>query len=298
MTHVVTLVVDPNAGRLEDSTLATVREAIAAARGRPRQPDWLAVGVACDIAFANGEATLIERAVRAALGDRPVDVAVLAVAARRKELLVADMESTLIKNEMLDELADIAGLGPKIADITRRAMNGEIDFADAVRERVALLKGLPAGILDTAAARIVVTPGAATLVRTMRASGAYTVIVSGGFRRFTRIVRRALDADEDFGNELELDHDVLTGRPREPILGKDAKLDILRRLTTARGLAPAATLVVGDGANDIPMLQAAGLGVAFHAKPATAAAARVRVDHCDLTALLYFQGYRESELIA
>jgi len=206
------------------------------------------------------------------------------------------MDSTIITVECIDEMADMLGLKPRIAAITERAMRGELDFADALRERVALLKGLPVADLERVwSERIRLTPGARTLVLTMRSHGAFAALVSGGFSFFTGRVRAAAGFDLDRANELLLDGAALSGAVREPILGSSAKLAALREFAAARGLDLAETMAVGDGANDLEMIRAAGLGVAFRAKPVVAAAARARVDHGDLTALLYFQGYRRSE---
>jgi phosphoserine phosphatase len=212
-------------------------------------------------------------------------------------LLVSDMESTIIENEMVDELAEIAGVGPEVAEVTRAAMNGEIEFRPALRRRVALLAGLSAGALAQAAERIAFVPGAYALVYTMRANGAYTALVSGGFRQFSSIVRDRTGFDSDFANEIIIENETLTGRLAEPIVGKDAKLDALHRISREFGYKADDAIAVGDGANDLPMLLAAGLGVAFRAKPAVAAATGVRIDHGDLTALLYLQGYRQDEII-
>jgi phosphoserine phosphatase len=226
-----------------------------------------------------------------------LDGVVVPAAGRRKKILVADMESTMIENEMLDELADFLGLREKIAGITARAMNGEIDFAAALDERVVLLKGLPIARLDEAAKRIRYTPGGATLVATMKQHGAACALVSGGFTYFTALVRQALGFDFDAANTLRHDGRTLSGAVETPILGKEAKLATLERLGAERGLPIADTMSVGDGANDLPMLKASGLGVAFHAKPVVAAEVSARIDHGDLTALLYLQGYRRSDFV-
>jgi phosphoserine phosphatase len=262
--------------------------------------DWLAAERAADIGFDDVDPDQAESAVRVAvireIGTLPLDLVAQPRAGRRKRLLVADMESTIIANEMLDELADILGLGARVSEVTRRAMNGEIDFAAALRERVALLAGFPASALDEAANRIRINPGAAELVATMRAGGAYTALVSGGFRAFTRLVKARLGFDVEIDNELMISEGRIAGSVREPILGREAKLAMLNALTADRRLTLADPLAVGDGANDLAMLEAAGLGIAYHAKPIADEHARHRIRHADLTALLYAQGYREAEI--
>lgn len=289
--YVLTLV----ATSLSDDSVASARACLSGA-GRPR---WLADGVACDIAFEGPTPEEAEGAVRAALGDAPIDLLAQASEGRHKGLLVADMDSTIITVECIDEMADLLGLKAKIAAITERAMRGELDFEAALKERAGMLEGLAVADLDRVyAERVRLTPGAEILVRTMAAHGAYAALVSGGFRFFTGRVRQAAGFDEDRSNELEVADGKLTGRVIEPILGAEAKLAALRELTTARGLAPDATLAMGDGANDLPMIREAGLGLAFHAKPAVAAAARGRIEHTDLTTALYFQGYARSDFAA
>jgi len=251
-------------------------------------PDWLAPGIACDLPFDGKASTLSLPGI---------DAVVVPSAGRRKRLLVADMESTMIENEMLDELADFLGLREKIAGITARAMNGELDFAAALNERVGLLAGLPVARLDDAAGRIRYMPGGATLVATMKRHGATCALVSGGFTHFTGMVRTALGFDFDAANVLKHDGTTLAGAVELPVLGKEAKLAALDRLCQERGVPIGETITVGDGANDLPMLKAAGLGVAFHAKPVVAAKVAARIDHGDLTALLYLQGYRQSDFI-
>ena len=252
-------------------------------------PDILAPGEAADIALP---AAPDMAAVRAALDGAAIDAIATPAEGRRKRLLIADMDSTIVTGETLDELADFAGLKDRIAAITARAMNGELDFKAALRERVAMLKGLPVDALERTWQRVRLTPGARELVATMRAHGAYTALVSGGFTFFTSRVAALCGFDMHRSNVLLDDGAALTGRVAEPILDRDTKLATLTGLAGERGLALSATLAVGDGANDLDMLRAAGLGVAFRAKPIVAAEARARVDHADLRALLFAQGYR------
>ena len=259
--------------------------------------DWLSPEEACDIPLAEaGDRALA--AVRAALAGRLVDVNLLAAAGRRKRLLLADMDSTLIEQECIDEIAAAIGIGPAVAAITERAMRGEIAFEPALCERVALLRGPPAALLATVLReRITVMPGAATLVATMRANGAYTALVSGGFTAFTDTVAAALGFDASRANALVFENGVIAGRVEEPVLGRAAKEETLVELADRLGLARAETLAVGDGANDIGMIRRAGLGVAYRGKPALRAAAGAVVDHADLTALLFLQGYRRDEFV-
>jgi phosphoserine phosphatase len=273
---------------LDDETVQRASEILWSNRGEVGTPDWLAPGIACEIPF-EGKTTTVSLP--------GVDAVMLPTANRRKRLLVADMESTMIENEMLDELADFLGLRERIAAITARAMNGELDFAAALNERVALLKDLPVSRLGEAARRIRYTPGGATLVATMKKHGATCALVSGGFTYFTSLVKKALGFDTDAANVLKHDGQTLAGAVELPILGKEAKLATLDRLCVERGIHVGEALTVGDGANDLPMLKAAGLGVAFHAKPVVAAEVAARIDYGDLTALLYLQGYRKSEFV-
>jgi phosphoserine phosphatase len=294
------ILADGAAARLADA-VAGLRDMLRGLGAGVGAIDWLASARACDINYdglATDQADAGARRLLAAdFADLAVDIVVQPRAGRRKRLLVADMESTIIENEMLDELADFIGRRDEVSEITRQAMNGELDFAAALAARVALFESLPAARLDEAASRIRVMPGAAALVATMRANGAYAALVSGGFGVFTRRVRTALGFDCDVANELIVENGMLTGQVRQPILTREAKLAALKRLAAERGLPLAASLAVGDGANDLPMLEAAGLGVAFRAKPVVAERARARIDRGDLTALLYAQGYREEEIV-
>ncbi|GIK98413.1 MAG: phosphoserine phosphatase SerB [Alphaproteobacteria bacterium] len=296
MNSVLTLVADSAAADLSPALARRVRDALGQPAESVAAPDWLAEHIACDIPFQGDTAAGLE-AARAALGDAPVDAFAQPAAGRRKRLLVADMDSTIVASETLDELAGFAGIKDRIAAITARSMNGEIDFATALRERVAMIAGLPEEALSRTLAETRLNPGARSLVRTMRAHGAFTALVSGGFRWFTRRIAAAAGFDHEEANDLLLENGRVVGSVAEPILGREAKLEALRRLAAERRIAPAETLAVGDGANDLPMLLAAGLGVAYRAKPVVAASVGCRVDHADLTALLYFQGYRRSEFV-
>ncbi|MBO6902488.1 MAG: phosphoserine phosphatase SerB [Rhizobiaceae bacterium] len=259
--------------------------------------EWLAADVACDLALPQG-ATATEAQSRLAplLASAPIDVAIQESAGRRKKLLIADMDSTMIDQECIDELGEAVGLKSRIAAITARAMNGEIDFEPALRERVALLAGLDEAVIDQVVkTRITLASGGRELVATMNRDGAWTALVSGGFDAFTSRIAVQLGFQENRANRLIVENGKLTGRVAAPIMGREAKAAALRDITAKRGITPAEALAVGDGANDLDMINLAGTGVALHAKPAVAAAARIRIDHGDLTALLYLQGYRREQ---
>jgi phosphoserine phosphatase len=258
---------------------------------------WLADGVACDIALWDGtDMAEAEAAIAAVIADTPVDLVIQDAETRRKKLLIADMDSTMIGQECIDELAAEVGLKEMVSAITARAMNGEIAFEPALRERVALLKGLPVSVVDDVIAkRITLTPGGLELIATMKANGGYTALVSGGFTVFTNRIASVLGFDENRANILIEDNDKLSGLVAEPILGKQAKVDALLEIAATLGIHTDDAIAVGDGANDLGMLHLAGSGVALHAKPAVAAEARMRINHSDLTALLYIQGYRKTD---
>lgn len=292
MKLVMTLIASSAAQLLLPDVVAALERALPSVGA----PDWLAPGAACDIALSGIDTEMAETTARQAIGGAAIDLLVQPSSDRRKRVLVADLESTIIENEMLDELADFVGLRPRVAEITRRAMNGELDFAAALSERVALLKGLPASVLDEAATRIRVTPGAGALIATCRAAGVRTALVSGGFRAFAEPIATALGFDRVVANRLDIANGRIVGTVSQPIVTRETKREALLALAKESNVPLAATLAVGDGANDLLMLDAAGLGVAFHAKPAVAATARWRIDHADLTALLYAQGYRSHEI--
>lgn len=296
MKLVATLISDNNAKVMDDALLRSIRTTV----GGHEEPVWLnsgqsAADIFCETAKAAQD---IENEIRTALHELPVDIIVQPAATRRKSLFLADMDSTMIDQECIDELADYVGLKDKVSHITERAMRGEIAFEPALRERVALLKGLPVSVVDEIIeTRLTLTPGGSELVRTMRANGAYTCLVSGGFTLFTSRIGTMIGFHEDRSNTLVVEEGKLAGAVTDPIIGKEAKLATLLELCQKHGLAAVDTMAVGDGANDLAMLQGAGLGVAFRAKPAVAAAAHARIAHSDLSALLYAQGYKDADFI-
>lgn len=302
---ILSLIAQSNSHALDAATVAKIETILpAAARGVAR---WLAaneaweVPVTCGADFALDDlAVLVADGIGAdLLGTTPVDINVIPATRRRKKLLIADMDSTIIQQECIDEMADVLGLKPQIAAITERAMRGELPFEAALRERLGLIAGLNesqlASVYDT---RITQMPGGRTLLATMRKNGAFTALVSGGFTFFTSRVAAAVGFETHRANTLEIVDGVMTGHVLGPILGKEAKLACLQTFAAERKLDLADTLAVGDGANDLAMIGASGLGVAFHAKPIVAAEAQASIVHGDLTALLYLQGYAREEFAA
>ena len=278
---------------------AALAEAAAAVRVAVSVSSETQLGEGALDLFVDGPPVQTHQAVKAAVGERPVDFAVQPVENRKKRLLIADMDSTIINVECLDELADFAGVKAQVSEITERAMRGELAFEGALRERVGMLKGLSVDALQACYDdRVRLNPGARTLVRTMAEHGARCALVSGGFTFFTSRVAEAAGFHLNRANTLIEEDGRLTGTVGDPILGKEAKLAALQEETAALGLTPAHALAVGDGANDLAMIEAAGLGVAYRAKPIVAAQAHAKVDHADLTALLYFQGYTAAEFVS
>ena len=296
MSLVATLICHP-ANPALDSTVLDGARALLPSAGPAR---WLFDEVAADISFGDGSEDIAATAerLRAARDDLPIDIVVQPAIARRKKLFLADMDSTMIGQECIDELADFVGLKAHVAAITERAMRGEIEFEPALRERVALLKGLSVDVIEKVIQeRITLTSGGRELVATMRAHGAWTCLISGGFTLFTQAIAAKIGFQENRGNELIARDGKLTGEVKEPILGRAAKLATLIELREDADLDNIDTLVAGDGANDLGMIGEAGLGIAFHAKPAVAAIATARIDYGDLTALLYAQGFRREEFV-
>lgn len=294
MAFVATLLANPSNPILQPALAERAAESLAASGLY-----WLADGIACDIVLKDGtDESAAEAQLRALIGDHKIDVAVQDADTRRKKFLIADMDSTMIGQECIDELAAEVGLKDKVSLITARAMNGEIAFEPALRERVALLKGLPIKVVDEVIEkRITLTPGGLELIATMKAKGHYTALVSGGFTVFTAPISARLGFHENRANILLEKDGILTGEVAEPILGKQAKVDALVDISARLGIGTHEAIAVGDGANDLGMLELAGSGVALHAKPSVAAQAKIRIDHGDLTALLYLQGYRKTDFV-
>jgi phosphoserine phosphatase len=292
LMFIATLLTNPQTPILERATVEAVRNAWGGG-----DAVWLEPGVAAEFPL---EAMPLNRwEVWDGLQGLRVDLVVQAAEGRRKRVLLADMDSTMIRQECIDELADEAGVGARVAEITKAAMNGELDFEGALRERVGLLKGLPVAVIDRVIRdRITLMPGGPQLVATMKANGAYAALVSGGFTAFTSRIAGVLGFDENRANTLNSNGDVLDGTVAEPILGRQAKVDALVDITKRLSIPEAAVMAVGDGANDLGMLKRAGAGVALHAKPVVAAECDIRINHGDLTALLFVQGYRREEFVA
>ena len=298
MAMIATLIARPESQALDTALVQDISTVILG-----QHMNWLSPNEAVEITL-DGDATdndqriYVEAMLRSVLGKRPIDVAVQDTVGRRKKLLLADMDSTMIEQECIDELADMAGVKDQVSAITRRAMNGEITFEPALRERVALLKGLPVSVIEQVISeRITLMPGGKTLIATMKAHGTFCALVSGGFTSFTGPIAAKLGFNAHRANAL-LQHDgLLTGWVAEPILGMQAKVEALEFYCADHGFMPQEAIAVGDGANDLGMIARAGCGVALHAKPAVAAQANIRIDHNDLTALLFIQGYASSAFL-
>lgn len=295
MDYVLTLIAKPGDVALDDSTVSTVRRALQSLNVESDAADWLCPGVAFDIPYARLSPMAAETSVRQSLTGMPVDIVAQRTYRRRKRLLVADMDSTIVQGETLDELAAFAGVKDQIAAITKRAMQGELDFAQALKERVAMLRGLDESCLAKTMAAVELTPGARTLIATMRKDGAVTALISGGFSYFTDRIRERVGFDTSLGNSLEIVGGKLTGHVLPPIVDRNTKLQMLEDMAGQLELGMSDTMAIGDGANDAPMLAAAGTGIAYHGHQVAREAARARLDIADLTGALYAQGYRKDE---
>ncbi len=288
---IATLLTDPSRSILDRATVEALRNAWGGG-----DATWLQPGVAAEFGVEAMPSNRWE--VWAGMQQLGIDLVVQVAAGRRKRLLIADMDSTMIQQECIDELADEAGVWAQVSAITARAMNGELDFEDALRERVGLLGGLPETVIASVLRdRITLMPGGPALLATMKANGGYAALVSGGFTSFTTAIAARLGFDENRANTLLVEGGVLTGKVADPILGKAAKLAALEDISARLGITPADAMAVGDGANDLAMLNRAGAGVALHAKPSVAAQCDIRVNHGDLTALLFIQGYTREEFV-
>ncbi len=295
MEFVITLIANPDRANLQQRHVDHVQTEFGNAKCVSASPSWLAPDIACDIEFEGGDVTGLRNNIASQVSEFGIDAVIQPVLHRRKALLLADMDSTIVTGETLDELAGIAGLKDRVAAITERAMRGELDFKEALRERVRMLEGLPATSLEETLNTTEFTDGGRQLIQTMRANGAYTVLVSGGFKFFTNAIGKKVGFHEDRSNEMIIENGVLTGEVGEPILDRDAKLMSLNSISANRDIPMEKTMATGDGANDLPMILAAGLGVAFRAKPVVEEQAPAAIRYGDLTALLYIQGYRREE---
>jgi phosphoserine phosphatase len=297
MNHILTLICNPCTADLSGEAIALATTCLNELGAETADANWLAHGIACDIPFNGLDLQAAETTVQHNFKRFPIDIIVQKNINRRKKLLIADMDATMVTGETLDELAKFAGCKDEIAAITSLAMNGELRFADALKQRIKLLEGLSIDNLKKTMAGIELTPGGQALVQTMKANGAVTMLVSGGFTYFTDRVRDIIGFDKAKGNNFEISDAKLTGQVLEPIIDKYAKLKILKTFAAEHGISETDTMAAGDGANDLPMLMAAEIGVAFHAKPVVTKSARVSINHGDLTALLYLQGYQLEEFV-
>ncbi|MCK5445302.1 MAG: phosphoserine phosphatase SerB [Rhodospirillaceae bacterium] len=300
---VLTLIAGRGRARLNDAIVTEARASLNNLGAETAPPDWLAEKKACDIAFSGLAPAQGEAAVRTAIdamdknGEKPIDIIAQPIIGRKKKLLVADMDSTIVTSETLDDLGAYAKKQDAIARLTQRAMKGKIGFKDALIARVEMLKGVEESALEKTMKRIRLTSGAKTLIATMKAGGAHTVLVSGGFCYFAKRVQKMAGMDAAHANTFIIKDGVLTGEVLDPVIGKDAKLQILLEKAAKYKLSLSETISIGDGANDVPMLGAAGLGIAYHAHPVANDAASARLSHADLTGALFAQGYRAEEFI-
>ena len=295
MKFVATLIANPEKANLHPRDVKKAQGILNRAGYVSRPPAWLEDCIACDIEFTGSSLSYVRKCLKNGLTGIEIDIVVQPTKNRRKRLLIADMDSTIVTGETLDELAGIAGLKKQVSVITKRAMQGEVDFKEAVRERVALLGGVPVAAMEEALNKTELTKGAATLVKTMRFNGAYTALVSGGFNYFTNAIAKMVGFQEISSNQIVIKNGILTGEVIEPILDSDAKLQALKNICNDQNIPLSESLATGDGANDIPMIIHSGLGVAFHAKPIVETNAKAIIRFGDLTSLLYLQGYKSTE---
>lgn len=297
MDNVLTLISNPADGALDDQCVKDVAKALHALNVSALEIDWLSQDEAVDIAFDVIEPRDAETTAKAVLGDKPIDVIAQSTLRRKKKLIIADMDSTIVEGETLDELAEFAGLGDKIAALTARAMNGEMGFREALETRVALLEGLSEDFLQETMKGVKLNPGARELIATMRADGAFTALISGGFSFFTDRIREDVGFHMSLGNKLDIVGGALTGKVNPPIVTKDTKLEMLVDMASQQGLGMTDTFAIGDGANDVPMLKAAGMGVAYHGHPVARENARACLNHADLSGALFIQGYKRKDFV-
>ena len=297
MQYVVTLTANKSLAPLTNHHAILTETVLKSLGSQSCETRWLSRGTAVDIVFDKVPLSVAREKITNSLDRVPVDVNVQKLKGRRKRILIADMDSTIIENESLDDLADIAGLKSQVEVITAKAMRGEIDFKIALKERVRLLKGQPETILDRfLLEKIKITDGAFCLIKTMKIQGAMTALVSGGFSQITEHVANKVGFDINLGNQLLISDKKITGEISTPILDAQSKKTTLYSIINDQNVKIQETIAVGDGANDIPMLQSAGTGIAFRAKPIVQAATAFRINHCDLMALLYIQGYQDNEI--
>ena len=297
MKLLVTLITSPERANITHRHIDHARTILDKAGCNSTAPLWLAENISCEIGFEDTHPTRSLKFLQEEMKESEIDIVVQSQENRRKRLLLADMDSTIVVGETLDELAYFAGVKDQVATITERAMRGEIDFKSALRERVSMLKGLSADTMEECLNNTKLMKGASTLVKTMRANGAYTVLVSGGFSFFTQAIAKLVGFNEERSNTMIIEHGALTGDIGEPILDREAKLETLKTISKEKGISLIDTMAIGDGANDLPMILNAGIGVAFHAKPVVEKQAPAAIRFGDLTALLYLQGYRQKEFL-
>ncbi len=298
MDSVLTLITNPLERRLGVLDIDTARQALETLGAQTAPADWLSVDEAADVEFFDLDAKAAQAAAAQALKNEAIDVIAQSTLRRKKKLIIADMDSTIVAGETLDELAEFAGLKDQIAALTERAMNGEMGFTEALKTRVAMLEGLSEDFLESTMKRVQLNPGANTLIATMRTAGAFTALISGGFSFFTDRVREDVGFHMSLGNKLDIAHGKLTGHVVPPVVNKDTKLEMLTDMAAQQGLGMGDTFAIGDGANDVPMLMAAGMGVAYRGHPVAREKARACLNHADLSGALFIQGYHRDEFAA